>query len=81
VAFGLLAMAPVTIAVDSFGPVTDNAQSVFELSRIEAQPDISADIQKNFGFTPIFTARNWNWKRGRRATPSRPRQAGIDRTA
>ncbi len=54
VAFGLLAMAPVTIAVDSFGPVTDNAQSVFELSRIEAQPDISADIEKNFGFKPDF---------------------------
>ena len=54
VAFGLLAMAPVTIAVDSFGPVTDNAQSVFELSRIEAQPGISAEIEKNFGFTPDF---------------------------
>lgn len=54
VAFGLLAMAPVTIAVDSFGPVTDNAQSVFELSRIEAQPDISADIERNFGFKPDF---------------------------
>jgi len=54
VAFGLLAMAPVTIAVDSFGPVTDNAQSVFELSRIEAQPGISADIEKNFGFKPDF---------------------------
>ena len=54
VAFGLLAMAPVTIAVDSFGPVTDNAQSVFELSRIEAQPNISADIERNFGFTPDF---------------------------
>jgi len=47
VAFGLLAMAPVTIAVDSFGPVTDNAQSVFELSRIEARPNIAADIQKS----------------------------------
>ena len=54
VAFGLLAMAPVTISVDSFGPVTDNAQSVFELSRIEAQPNIVADIEKNFGFTPDF---------------------------
>ena len=54
VAFGLLAMAPVTIAVDSFGPVTDNAQSVFELSRIEAQPNISADIERNFGFKPDF---------------------------
>ena len=54
VAFGFLAMAPVTIAVDSFGPVTDNAQSVYELSRIEAQPDISAEIEKNFGFKPNF---------------------------
>jgi K(+)-stimulated pyrophosphate-energized sodium pump len=54
VAFGLLAMAPVTIAVDSFGPVTDNAQSVFELSRIEAQPDISAEIERDFGFKPDF---------------------------
>jgi K(+)-stimulated pyrophosphate-energized sodium pump len=54
VAFGLLAMAPVTIAVDSFGPVTDNAQSVFELSRIEAQPDIRGDIERNFSFQPDF---------------------------
>ncbi len=54
VAFGLLAMAPVTIAVDSFGPVTDNAQSVFELSRIEKQPNISAEIERDFGFTPDF---------------------------
>jgi K(+)-stimulated pyrophosphate-energized sodium pump len=54
VAFGLLAMAPVTIAVDSFGPVTDNAQSVFELSRIEAQPGISAEIERDFGFRPDF---------------------------
>ena len=54
VAFGFLAMAPVTIAVDSFGPVTDNAQSVFELSRIEAQPGISADIEQHFGFRPDF---------------------------
>ena len=54
VAFGFLGMGPVTIAVDSFGPVSDNAQSVYELSRIEAQPDIKNDIQKNFGFTPDF---------------------------
>ena len=43
-----------TIAVDSFGPVTDNAQSVYELSRIEALPDISAEIEKDFGFKPNF---------------------------
>jgi len=54
VAFGFLGMGPVTIAVDSYGPVTDNAQSVFELSTIEALPNISADIQKEFGFTPNF---------------------------
>ena len=54
VAFGFLGMGPVTIAVDSFGPVTDNAQSVYELSRIEAQPDIAADIKRNFNFEPDF---------------------------
>jgi K(+)-stimulated pyrophosphate-energized sodium pump len=54
VAFGFLAMAPVTIAVDSFGPVTDNAQSVYELSRIESQPGISAEIEEDFGFKPNF---------------------------
>jgi K(+)-stimulated pyrophosphate-energized sodium pump len=55
VAFGFLAMAPVTIAVDSFGPVTDNAQSVYELSRIESQPNVSAEIERDFGFKPNFT--------------------------
>jgi len=64
VAFGLLAMAPVTIAVDSFGPVTDNAQSVFELSRIEAQPGIMADIERNFGFTPDFQAAKLELEKG-----------------
>jgi len=54
VAFGLLGMGPVTIAVDSYGPVTDNAQSVFELSRIEHLPEISAEIKKDFGFDPDF---------------------------
>ncbi|HEY1111499.1 MAG TPA: sodium-translocating pyrophosphatase, partial [Opitutaceae bacterium] len=54
VAFGFLGMGPVTIAVDSFGPVTDNAQSVYELSQIEAQPGISADIERSFGFKPDF---------------------------
>ncbi len=54
VAFGFLGMGPVTIAVDSFGPVTDNAQSVYELSQIEAQPGIAAEIQKDFGFKPDF---------------------------
>ena len=54
VAFGFLGMGPVTIAVDSYGPVTDNAQSVYELSRIEAQPNIAAEIENNFGFKPDF---------------------------
>ena len=54
VAFGFLAMAPVTIAVDSFGPVTDNAQSVFELSRIESIPGIGAEIERDFGFKADF---------------------------
>jgi len=54
VAFGFLGMGPVTIAVDSYGPVTDNAQSVFELSTIESIPNISGEIQKDFGFKPDF---------------------------
>jgi K(+)-stimulated pyrophosphate-energized sodium pump len=54
VAFGFLGMGPVTIAVDSYGPVTDNAQSVYELSVIETLPGIAGDIQKNFGFSPEF---------------------------
>ena len=54
VAFGFLGMGPVTIAVDSFGPVTDNAQSVYELSRIEAREGIAKDIEQNFGFKPDF---------------------------
>ena len=54
VAFGFLGMGPVTIAVDSFGPVTDNAQSVFALSQIEAIPNITEEIKKDFGFEPQF---------------------------
>lgn len=54
IAFGLLGMGPVTIAVDSYGPVTDNAQSVFELSRIESRDNISEEITKDFGFEPDF---------------------------
>ena len=54
VAFGFLGMGPVTIAVDSYGPVTDNAQSVYELSRIESIPDIDAKMQTTYGYTP-----NW----------------------
>jgi K(+)-stimulated pyrophosphate-energized sodium pump len=54
VAFGFLSMGPVTIAVDSYGPVSDNAQSVFALSRIEDIPGIKEEIEKDFGFTPDF---------------------------
>jgi K(+)-stimulated pyrophosphate-energized sodium pump len=54
VAFGFLSMGPVTIAVDSYGPVTDNAQSVYELSTIEELPGIKGDIKQNFGFEPDF---------------------------
>ncbi len=54
VAFGFLGMGPVTIAVDSYGPVTDNAQSVYELSLIENVPNVKENIQKDFGFTPDF---------------------------
>ncbi|MFA8434025.1 MAG: sodium-translocating pyrophosphatase [Marinifilaceae bacterium] len=54
VAFGFLGMGPVTIAVDSYGPVTDNAQSVFELSRIEQIKGIKQEITKDFGFEPNF---------------------------
>ncbi|MCX8023117.1 MAG: sodium-translocating pyrophosphatase [Syntrophorhabdaceae bacterium] len=54
VAFGFLGMGPVTIAVDSYGPVSDNAQSVYELSRIEDRPNIKEEIKKEFGFEPDF---------------------------
>jgi K(+)-stimulated pyrophosphate-energized sodium pump len=54
VAFGFLGMGPVTIAVDSYGPVTDNAQSVYELSMIESIPTIKQDVQRDFGFSPDF---------------------------
>ncbi len=54
VAFGFLGMGPVTIAVDSYGPVTDNAQSVYELSLVEQQPGIEEQIEKEYGFKPDF---------------------------
>jgi K(+)-stimulated pyrophosphate-energized sodium pump len=54
VAFGFLGMGPVTIAVDSYGPVTDNAQSVFELSVIETIPGIKEELKKDFGFDVNF---------------------------
>jgi K(+)-stimulated pyrophosphate-energized sodium pump len=54
VAFGFLGMGPVTIAVDSYGPVTDNAQSVYELSLIEQQAGIKEELKRDFGFEPDF---------------------------
>ena len=54
VAFGFLGMGAVTVAVDSYGPVTDNAQSVYELSRIEEFPNVKAELQKDFGFAVNF---------------------------
>ncbi len=54
VAFGFLGMGPVTIAVDSYGPVTDNAQSVYELSLIEQVPNIEAELQRDFNVKPDF---------------------------
>lgn len=54
VAFGFLGMGPVTIAVDSYGPVTDNAQSVYELSLIEDIPNVGEEIEKEYGFKPDF---------------------------
>jgi K(+)-stimulated pyrophosphate-energized sodium pump len=64
VAFGFLGMGPVTIAVDSFGPVTDNAQSVYELSQIEAKPGIAAEIERDFGFKPDFEGAKHQLEKG-----------------
>jgi len=64
IAFGFLGMGPVTIAVDSFGPVTDNAQSVYELSRIEAQPGIREEIKRDFGFDPDFDGAKHTLEKG-----------------
>jgi K(+)-stimulated pyrophosphate-energized sodium pump len=63
VAFGFLGMGPVTIAVDSFGPVSDNAQSVYELSQIEGIKGIEKDIETKFGFKPDFKAAKYNLER------------------
>jgi len=60
VAFGFLGMGPVTIAVDSYGPVTDNAQSVYELSTIEQIPNISAELKKQYGFDVDFETAKHN---------------------
>ena len=73
VAFGFLGMGPVTIAVDSYGPVTDNAQSIYELSLIETIPNVSAEIEKDFGFKPNFDTAKIIWKKMTApATPLKP---------
>ena len=64
VAFGFLGMGPVTIAVDSYGPVTDNAQSVYELSQIEARPNIKQDIKTKFGFDADFENAKYQLEKG-----------------
>jgi K(+)-stimulated pyrophosphate-energized sodium pump len=64
VAFGFLGMGPVTIAVDSYGPVTDNAQSVYELSQIESRKGIREDIKGNFGFNPDFENAKYQLEKG-----------------
>ncbi len=74
VAFGFLGMGPVTIAVDSYGPVTDNAQSVYELSTIETLPDIDGRDPERLRFhAGLREAAKRTWKRTTaRAIPSRP---------
>jgi K(+)-stimulated pyrophosphate-energized sodium pump len=64
VAFGFLGMGPVTIAVDSYGPVTDNAQSVYELSQIEGRPNIAAEIKQDFGFNADFDNAKYQLEKG-----------------
>src|SRR4029078_6707525 len=60
VAFGFLGMGPVTIAVDSYGPVTDNAQSVYELSQIQSIPGIKEKVRSEFGFDVDFAKAKHN---------------------
>jgi K(+)-stimulated pyrophosphate-energized sodium pump len=64
VAFGFLGMGPVTIAVDSYGPVTDNAQSVYELSQIEGRKGIKEEIKQKFGFDPDFENGKYQLEKG-----------------
>jgi K(+)-stimulated pyrophosphate-energized sodium pump len=64
VAFGFLGMGPVTIAVDSYGPVTDNAQSVYELSQIERIKNVKQDIKTTFGFEPDFENAKYQLEKG-----------------
>jgi len=64
VAFGFLGMGPVTIAVDSYGPVTDNAQSVYELSQIEGRPGVASEIERDFKFKPDFENAKYQLEKG-----------------
>jgi K(+)-stimulated pyrophosphate-energized sodium pump len=64
VAFGFLGMGPVTIAVDSYGPVTDNAQSVYELSQIEGRADVKEEIRRDFGFDADFENAKYQLEKG-----------------
>ena len=64
VAFGFLGMGPVTIAVDSYGPVTDNAQSVYELSQIEGRKGIKEEIKRDFGFDADFENAKYQLEKG-----------------
>jgi K(+)-stimulated pyrophosphate-energized sodium pump len=74
IAFGLLGMGPVTIAVDSYGPVTDNAQSVFELSQIETRPGIEQESRSSSASSPTSArASTTSRTTTARATRSRPR--------
>jgi len=73
VAFGFLGMGPVTIAVDSFGPVSDNAQSIYELSLIESRPDTKDVVKKEYGIAPILNWPSTIWNpETARAIPSKP---------
>src|SRR5438046_5496254 len=64
VAFGFWGMGPVTIAVDSYGPVTDNAQSVYELSQIEGIPNVKQQIKTDFGFDADFENAKYQLEKG-----------------
>ena len=81
VAFGFLGMGPVTIAVDSYGPVTDNAQSVYELSLIESVPGIKQELKQDFGFDVQLRAGQGpaRGERRRRQHVQGDGQAGADR--
>ena len=81
VAFGFLGMGPVTIAVDSFGPVTDNAQSIYELSLIENEPGVREEVKKQFGVDVDFERAKRMLEAARRCGQyiQSQRQAGADR--